>query len=97
MYTITHYQQASWGSLNRMKQDELQTMAKKITSSCKLINVFHHSYTTNEKPQCRDEDDYVSIENGSMALTYESEYLPLRYSVHVDCGIVTEIIEIIFN
>ena len=31
---ITHYEQASWGTHNKMKQEELQSMAKKIVSSC---------------------------------------------------------------
>ena len=96
MQTITTYQQAYPGAKNPLNQDELQAMAKKIASSCKLINVFHHTYSTNAKPQSQD-GEFVTIENGSMALTYDSEYLPLRYSVHVDCGIVTEIIEIINN
>ena len=96
MQTITTYRQAYPGAKNPLKQDELQAMAKKIASSCKLIDVFHHTYSTNVKPQSQD-GEFVTIENGSMALTYDSEYLPLRYSVHVDCGTVTEIIEIINN
>lgn len=95
MTQLTHYQQASWGTHNKLTQEELQTMAKKIAASCKLTDVTHHSYGTNNKEQCRNGEDFAQIMNGSMALRYESECLPLRYSVHINCGIVTEIIEMI--
>jgi hypothetical protein len=95
MTQVTHYQQASWGTHNKMKQDELQEMAKKIATCCKLTDVTHHTYGTNNKEQCKNGEEFAHIMNGSMALRYESEHLPLRYSVHVNCGIVTEIIEMI--
>lgn len=92
---ITHYEQASWGTHNKMKQEELQTMAKKIVNSCKFTSEVHHGYGTNDPEQCKKDEDFASILNGSMALTYESEILPVKYVIHFDCGMVTEIIEIL--
>lgn len=92
---ITHYEQASWGTHNKMKQEELQTMAKKIVNSCKFTSEVHHGYGTNDPEQCKKGEDFASILNGSMALTYESEVFPVKYVIHFDCGMVTEIIEML--
>lgn len=75
MTKITHYEQASWGTHNGMKQEELQSMAKKIVSSCKFTSEVRHGYGTNNPEQCKKDEDFASILNGSMALTYESEII----------------------
>lgn len=95
MKSFTHYEQAKWGTHNKMRQEELQAMAKKVASICKLTDVTHHTYGTNNPEQCKHGEDFAYVASGSMALTYKSEYLPLEYVIHVDCGIVTEIIEIL--
>ena len=95
MAIIHHYEQAAWGTHNRMKQEELQEMARKIATSCKMGVVSHHRYGTNNPEQCKDGETWANIESGSMAIDYASEVLPIRYIIHFDCGLVTEIIEII--
>ena len=95
MTMVTHYEQASWGTHNKMKQEELQRMARDIAQSCKMVEVYHHSYGTNNPEQCKKGEDFANIKNGSMAIEYESDVLPIKYSVHFDCGFVTEIIEMI--
>lgn len=95
MTKITHYEHESWGTHNKMKQEELQSMAKKIVSSCKFTSEVHHGYATNNSKQCKKGEDFASILNGSMALTYESEVFPIKYVIHLDCGCVTEIIEML--
>ena len=95
MTQITYYQQSSWGTHNKMKQEELQKMAQKISKSCKITEIYHHSYATNNPEQCKKGEDFAHIENGSMAIRYESDILPITYTIHFDCGFVTEIIEAI--
>lgn len=95
MKKITHYEQASWGTHNKMKQEELQNMAKIIVSSCKFKSEVHHAYGTTNPKQCMENEDFASILNGSIAMTYESEIFPIEYIIHHQCGLVTEIIEVL--
>lgn len=95
MTTITYYEQASWGTHNKLRQEELQRMVKTISESCKLIKVGHNGYSTSNPEQTKAGEEVTCILDGSVVFNYESEYLPIKYVVHTRCGLVTEIIEMI--
>ena len=92
---ITKYEQMSWGTNNKMTQAELQEMAKKIVGSCKFVSEVHHSYSTNNLEQRKAGEEFTCVLNGSMVLNYESDIIPVKYAIHFDCGVVTEIVEML--
>lgn len=92
---VTHYEQEAWGTHNKMTQEELQEMAKNIVKNCKFVSEVHHSYSTNNPEQCKSDEEFACVLDGSMALTYESEVIPVKYIIHFSCGVVEEIIEML--
>jgi hypothetical protein len=91
---VTRYQDRAW-SVNGLRTEELQKLAKDIFEFGKITDVYHQNYGTNDPATTHGKSDMANVLNGSVSYTVEREGFPIKYSIHMDGLKVTEIIEMI--